>query len=306
MSVPEVLCLGGATLDRKYRVLHTLQPGTSNPAVGELTFGGVARNVSEMLARLGVRVALATLVGDDESGRALVRQLATAGVDISPVTTQTAHRTAEYIAVLDGAGGLAFGLADMAIFDAFDVSKIDRLAANFASVSWVFADCNLSADVLSHLVQRARVSSFRLAVDPVSVVKAARLPADLTGIDLLVLNRDEAATILNRTCAPDEASKVIHMRGAASVIITDGANGLLATDRNGIVNVSAHSVSVKDVTGAGDALIAAVLAGLIAGATLGEAARMGAYAAALTVASSATVRDDLTFAMLWPKRQASG
>jgi pseudouridine kinase len=294
MNSRDVICLGGATLDRKLHTLQPLQAGTSNPVSGQRAFGGVARNVCENLARLGVRAALATLVGDDENGRELIRNLAAAGADVSLVVTTAGHCTAEYIAVLDANGGLAFGLADMAIFDAFQPADIDRLSVEFAATRRVFADCNLQASVLSELIQQARDSTFRLVVDPVSVAKAARLPHDLKGIDLLVLNRDEAAAMLGDRVEHERAAQALRKRGAASVILTDGANGLLAVDHTGAFQIQAQSVVVKDVTGAGDALIAAVIAGLIAGDTLAEAARTGTHVAALTVASAATVCNDLS------------
>jgi pseudouridine kinase len=290
----DVICLGGATLDRKLRTLHPLQTGTSNPVTGERAFGGVARNVCENLARLGVPAALATLVGDDENGRELVRNLAAAGADISLVATRADLRTAEYTAVLDAHGGLAFGLADMAIFDAFQPADIGRLGADFAAARWVFADCNLPEAVLADLVSRARNAGFKLAIDPVSVAKAARLPRDMTGIDLLVLNRDEAATMLGEHVEPERAAQDLRERGAASVILTDGAKGLLAVDHTDAVHVPAESVVVRDVTGAGDALIAAVIAGLISGTTLAEAAKVGTHIAAMTVAYAATVCDGLS------------
>jgi pseudouridine kinase len=290
----DVICLGGATLDRKLRTLHPLQTGTSNPVTGERAFGGVARNVCENLARLGVRAALATLVGDDENGRELVRNLAAAGADVSLVATRIGQRTAEYTAVLDAHGGLAFGLADMVIFDAFQPADIERLGADFAAARWVFADCNLPEAVLADLVHRARNADFKLAIDPVSVAKAARLPKDLTGIGLLVLNRDEAAAMLGDNVEPERAAQALRKRGAATVILTNGANDLLAADHTDVAYVPTHRVTVKDVTGAGDALIAAVLAGLISGETLAEAARLGTHVAAQTVASAATVCDDLS------------
>jgi pseudouridine kinase len=290
----DVICLGGATLDRKLRTLHPLQSGTSNPVTGEQAFGGVARNVCENLARLGVRTALAALVGDDESGRELLQNLAAAGADVSLVATMAEHRTAEYTAVLDAYGGLAFGLADMAIFDAFQPADLERLEADFTAARWVFADCNLPASVLSELILHARGASFKLAIDPVSVAKAARLPRDLTGIDLLVLNRDEAAAMLGDNVEPERAVQALRKRGAASVILTDGANGLLAVDHTGAIHIPVQNVAVRDVTGAGDALIASVLAGLISGNTLADAAKTGTHIAAMTVASAATVCNDLS------------
>ena len=56
-------------LDRTLRLAAAPVPGSSNPARMSTGFGGVARNVAENLARLGVPVALVSRVGDDDSGR---------------------------------------------------------------------------------------------------------------------------------------------------------------------------------------------------------------------------------------------
>ena len=46
-----VLCVGAATVDRSFRSLDPIRPGTSNPGASTKGFGGVARNVAENLAR---------------------------------------------------------------------------------------------------------------------------------------------------------------------------------------------------------------------------------------------------------------
>jgi pseudouridine kinase len=58
--------------------------------------------------------------------------------------------------------------------------------------------------------------------------------------------------------------------------------------------LTAPYAEVTDVTGAGDAMLAAFVHALLAGGDAVEAARYGHAAAALTVASPATVRPDLT------------
>jgi pseudouridine kinase len=57
-----VVCIGAANIDRKLRPAAALLMGTSNPARQEESFGGVARNIAENLARLGADVALVTAV----------------------------------------------------------------------------------------------------------------------------------------------------------------------------------------------------------------------------------------------------
>ena len=289
----DILCLGGATLDRKYRAHASLVPGSSNPAVAHVSTGGVARNVCETLLRLGARAGLATLVGNDDAGRRIAADIRALGGDTTGIRLVADGRTAEYVAVLDADGSLATGLADMAIFDAFAIADLDRLAPLLSAACWIFADCNLPASVLAELIARAETAAYRLAIDPVSVAKAARLPASLVGIDLLILNRDEALELTGH-CEPEAGIDVLRARGVQAVVLTSGSDPVIVASAAGRAHLPVTGAQAVDVTGAGDALIGATLAGLGGGRTLEDAVRAAIRIAALTVASPETVRADLT------------
>ena len=288
-----ILCIGGAVEDRKLVLAGPLQHGTSNPVASSRSLGGVARNVCENLARLGVPCALASRVGADAAGGEIIRQLAALGADTSRVVVDPAISTAEYVAVLAGDGGLVLGLANMAAFDALALA--DLLPTPLPP--WIFADCNLPADEMAALVAMARDGAAHLAVDCVSVAKAARLPTALHGITLLFTNADEAHALLGQRLPGQEAALALRARGAGMVVVTHGAQGVWLADAAGTQHLPALAADVVDVTGAGDALIAATLARVAAGEPLLAAARQGLAAAALTLASAHSVRHDLKAAL---------
>jgi len=293
-----IVCIGGAAVDRKYRGMATIRPGTSNPVVSERSFGGVARNVAENIARLGTQVSLVSMVGDDANGRALLEDLGRLGVDTRAVALSDRHATAEYVAVLQPDGELAIGLADMAILDGISPALLRRIQSGFGS-SWIFADCNLPSETLNDLIELARRHAQMLAVDAVSTPKVGRLPQDLSGIGVFFLNLDEARAYLDRPEIPPEAAaQALLALGAEQVILTLGSRGLIAADPSGIVTVDAIKAEIVDATGAGDALIAATLVALLRDSSLVDAARLGTVAAALTVESHVSVRPDLSLALL--------
>ncbi len=297
-----VLCIGAAAVDRTYRLAAPLVSGTSNPVAGRRGFGGVARNVAENLARLGSAASLITLIGDDDDGRALVEDLTAVGVGTGGVVRVLGRETATYVAVLTPDGELALGLADMAILDGLSARTADR--ERRAPGRGRLGLRRLQCDGGSHaaLADPKRSHRYRLAVDPVSVAKSAHLPDDLHGIDLLVLNRDEAAAILGRRgllgLDPQESAAALLRAGAAEVVLTLGADGALAANREGVVRVAATPATPVDVTGAGDSLIAAVLYALMGDEPLAAAVAFGCRAAALTVASPHTVDPGLYAALV--------
>ncbi|WP_052002949.1 carbohydrate kinase family protein [Microvirga sp. BSC39] len=297
-GISRVFCIGGAAVDRKYRALDALRPGTSNPVHTERSFGGVARNVAENIARLGLTVSLASILGEDENGRALLEDLQGLGIDTRSMSFSDEHATAEYVAVLQPDGELALGLANMAIFDGLTPALLHNMEPDFQT-AWLFADCNLPSETLHALVDTARRQSLTLAIDAVSTPKVARLPRDLTGVGLLFLNLDEARAYLSEPeASPEKAAARLRACGAERIVLTLGEAGLIVADRSGIHRIGAVGAKIVDATGAGDALIAATLVALLKGRSLAEAARLGAAAAALTVESTASVRPDLSFALL--------
>jgi pseudouridine kinase len=298
----KVTCIGGAAVDRKFHARIPIMLETSNPVTSERSFGGVARNVAETLARLGVRSSLVSLIGDDENGRSIVRHLADVGVDTRRIAVSDHCCTAEYVAVLQPDGNLALGLADMAIFDEFSPDLLDRAWPDIASSAWIFADCNLPSDTIGELVARCRRHSIMLAVDAVSTSKAMRLPRDLRGIDALFLNLDEARALLHpdgigRSPSMHAATTLVE-RGATRAIVTCGAAGLVAADGSGPKILRSAEAQVVDATGAGDSLIAGTMIGLMQDRPLADAARLGMIAALLTIEHAATVRPDLSLATL--------
>ncbi|HZH53464.1 MAG TPA: carbohydrate kinase family protein [Microvirga sp.] len=301
MSEPvtsQVICIGGAAVDRKYHARQPIVPETSNPVSSERSFGGVARNVAENLSRLRVPCSLVSLVGQDENGRAMLQHLAQLGIDSRHVHVSEEHVTAEYVAVLQPSGDLAVGLADMAIFDAFGPVRLQEIWPDLPSSAWLFADCNLPADTLHALLDLSRRQSRLLAVDAVSTAKAMRLPGDLRGVGLLFLNRDEARALTGRSLPPAEAASALLRRGAARIVLTCGPDGVVVADASGVATLPSGTVRIVDATGAGDALIAASLTGLMRGLPLADAARLGMLAARLTLEHHASVRPDLSLSLL--------
>jgi pseudouridine kinase len=292
-----VLCIGAAHLDRRARLLAPPVPASSNPVTVAAGWGGVARNVAEGLARLGVPAALLSRLGGDAEADRLLAALASAGVDVSGVARGPEAATASYTAVLDPTGELVIGLADMAIYDgmdaAFFAAREDALRGHAA---W-FADANLPAAGLARLLAARPAGGF-VAANTVSVAKAPRLAGLLGAIDLLFCNRAEAAALSGAGSDPATAAAALRAAGAGAVVVTLGADGALLATAAGAERLPAPPAAARDVTGAGDALIAATLQGWRVGLPPTEALRRGLAAAALTVACEQAVRPDLSPALL--------
>ena len=285
----QVLCIGGACVDRTFNAASPLEFGSSNPVErARSCFGGVARNVAENLARLGIDVALAAAVGNDAPGAALREELRAAGVGIDLLKTLDGA-TDEYVAVLQR-GELVVGLADMRAAESLSPADLDRIWERVAQTAWLFAECNLTAELLRACFDRKAIARYRLAVDAVSAPKARRLPARLNAVDVLFINEGEARAYLGESAADaGSVAEALLARGAQAVVLTQGERGAICAVASGVTTIPAVPAQRVSATGAGDALIAGTLARLIAGNTLREAVSAATQLAARTLESERTV-----------------
>ena len=119
-----VLVIGASGLDVIAHLSGSFQAGSSNPAKVRTSYGGVARNVAENLARLGQDVILITAMGEDQNGTQVLAHTEDSGVDISQVIRTDVYPTGFYMGVLDQRGARQFAFDDMRIMDELNVAYL--------------------------------------------------------------------------------------------------------------------------------------------------------------------------------------
>lgn len=127
-----ILVVGGANLDRIAKGLGPVVPGTSNPASLQESYGGVARNLAENLARLGLPVRLLTAVGDDAAGTALLRHAQELGIDTAGTLRAMGCPTGTYTALLEPEGELVVAMADMGVLERLTVPALLQRRSHWA------------------------------------------------------------------------------------------------------------------------------------------------------------------------------
>jgi pseudouridine kinase len=303
-TVEPVLVAGGANLDRIARSLGPVVMGTSNPVSLNETFGGVARNVAENLARMGLPVRLLTAVGDDAQGSLLLKHARDLGIDTGLSLVVNEGSTGTYTALLRPDGEMVIAMADMAVMEAWTLDALHDRRKLWASAKLRVVDLNLPGPLVKALIEGSRQEGVLLVVVAVSGPKMDRLPRSLEGVSVLILNADELGAWLGRPLLGPEAIKAACLevldQGAGGVVVTLGADGIIcgsATRKPRHLRVP--KTRVVDVTGAGDAFSAGVVAALASHPhDLVRACRIGQRLAALTLGCQSSVAPMLTPAFL--------
>jgi ribokinase len=263
----DVVVVGSANLDLVATLDHLPIPGETIVALDYSEHaGGKGVNQAVACARMGARTAFVGCVGNDDAGVFLRGVLENEGID----TTM--------LRVVDLPTGRAF-------------INVDSRGENEIVV---VSGANTQVGVAQNpfLLPTSHVLLMQLEI-PLKTVTAALNAArkggavtvlnpapyrSLTGeilslVDVIVPNETESAA-----CGGTQA---LLAAGVGTVVTTLGEKGAVINTASSETSISPHNVVAVDTVGAGDAFIGALSAELARGATISEAAAVGAVAGAL-------------------------
>ena len=248
--------------------------------------GGTAANIAYTLALLGERPLLAAAVGNDFDSYG--EALASAGVDVDAALLCDDVPTAAAYITTD--------LADNQI-TAFHPGAMSRAGAidlrAYSDVDTVVIAPDAPDAMAAHTRQAVETGA-RLVFAPAQQLPALPDDALLAGLDaawLIAGNDYEIELMRNRT-----GRGVDELRAKGAIVaVTLGGEGSLVHTPDGVERIPVATVDrVVDPTGAGDAYIAGLLAGLRRRLPARVAGRMGALAAAYVVERSGPQTHDYT------------
>ncbi len=264
---------------------------------GALTVGGSAGIMACGAARLGLRTALAGVVGGDAGGRFMLEELRRRGVDVAGVLVREDLATGLTVSLArgDDRAIMTFaGTIDMLTADLVEERLMRR--ARHVHVGSFFLQPRL-APGLRGLFEAARTAgagtSLDLNWDPEERWDGG-LADVLPAVDVLFVNGAEAAAV-SGAADPAVAATILATRGPLPVVKL-GAHGALAHDGRRLVRVPAPAATVVDTVGAGDSFDAGFVCGRLQGWDVGRSLALGIACGSLSTRGAGGVETQPTFA----------
>ncbi|MDR1520920.1 MAG: PfkB family carbohydrate kinase [Planctomycetota bacterium] len=305
-----VICLGDVMLDRYvYGAATRISPEAPVPVVHVrrqvLVLGG-AGNVANNLEALGLCPTLLSVVGDDANAGILENLLANdrkaAGFFILRDPSRPTTVKTRVIAGIQQV--VRFDEEDtFPLSDAMNSRLAERFGKLLAGADGV-AISDYAKGVVNPALVREAIRMSAAAGVPVAVDPKGRDYGKYAGADLVKPNRKELAEaagmdIPDETAAAEAGRALMARHDIKNLLVTLSEKGMLLLRRDGAGRESfflpSRAREVFDVTGAGDTVLAAMLAALSTGDRLETGVRLASLAAGLVVgkigAASATVEE---------------
>ena len=275
----KVINFGSLNIDHVYQVAHIVRPGeTISGDTYHIYCGGKGANQSIALARAGAEVIHVGCVGHRD-GDMLVENLRCNHVNIGHIArlgTPSGHAVIQ----VDANGENAIFLFTGANYE-FTPEMIDKALLDAVPGDFVLFQNEINN--LRLIMEKAAAAKLRLCFNfaPFDPEAAANLPLQL--LSFLIINESEGAGLTD-CVEPEAILEILSERYPhTTVILTLGAEGVIASREKELIKVPALAAEVRDTTAAGDTFAGYFLAACLRDESLRRCCEEACLAAAIAV-----------------------
>ena len=219
-------------------------------------------------------------VGNDSEGLRLKKEMADIGMDTEYVEIAEGKPTLFSICYQypDQTGGnITISQSAASSLTNEDIDRVIPLLESYGNRLIALAVPEVPLEVRHHLLKLATsCQGFRVASLTSAEIPEARTLDIFSDVDLLAINEDEAAALIDRAFDPHDPREFLEQCAGSltasqphiNIVVSAGKDGVFAFSDGSWSHFATLPVKPISTTGAGDALLAGILTALIAGAPL--------------------------------------
>ncbi len=292
----ERICvIGGSNIDILGASIEPLRNFDSNPGIVNVSFGGVGRNIAQILALLEEKPQLVSVFSSDSYGQMMKADCEKLGIDTSACIVTDAFPSSMYIAILNSNHDMQVAMSDMRNLRAMTPEHLQPVLAGLEKNDMIVIDANLDMECIRYIAEHAPCPT---AADPVSASKCVRLKDVLPQLGIFKPNMYEAEQ-LNGIPIRDPESAVKSLdwfleRGVKETVISMAAQGVLLGTEKEKIWFTHRLIDLDNATGGGDSFLGAYLSERLHGTEPRLAVHFAISAAVTTIEQDAVHRRSLS------------
>lgn len=297
-SRARVLVIGDLMLDHYlWGTVQRISPEAPVPVVNvtsdSVRLGGAA-NVLHNVVTLGGQGAICGVIGEDEAGRLMLKELTNLGVDTGGIAIESRPTTRKTRVIAHNQQVVRFDQESRIGISSKNQRKIlDYIKQRTDDIDVLilsdYAKGVISQDLVREISDSSKRRKWPVIVDP----KVQNI-GFYRGVTLITPNHLEASQASGIQIEDDDTLReagnaLLNRLEAEAVLITRGEQGMSLFEATGrVTHIPTVAKQVYDVTGAGDTVVGTLALCIAAGADLADASRIANYAAGVVVGQVGT------------------
>ena len=264
-------------IDYVYSLDHIVRPGeTEGSEKLELFPGGKGLNQTVALARAGMEVYPAAIIGED--GLFLRDELINSGAKLDFLKI-TKEKTGHAIIQVDKKGENSIFLFHGTNY-AFDEEYIDEVLSHFEKGDILLIQNEIN--LVPYIIEKAFDKGLFTVLNPSPFDESIK-KINLNKVSCLILNKTEAFD-LSGGLSPEEFLESYKIKYPEMIVmLTLGSKGCIYSDKNTTCSHGIFDVTPVDTTAAGDTFTGFFLSGLAKGLKPAEAIKIASAASSLAI-----------------------
>jgi 1-phosphofructokinase family hexose kinase len=247
-------------IDRTYLVDGVVVDGVNRVHDIRNEWGGKGINVARALTRSGLPVKAVALLGGS-NGRQVAEGVGAEGIDLVTIEIN-ANTRINHVFVNSEGSSIKFNEPGPFVTPG-EISHVYRLVENVQKDQgiWVLSGSlpqGASTSIYRHLMDTIHCFGGKVFLD----TNGMALEKGLAGLpDWIKPNHEEAMALFPGEQSPKKLCELLIQKGAANVLLSLGADGMLFGSRDELVRVQVPPLAVSNPVAAGDAAVAGFLFG---------------------------------------------
>ncbi|MGN7312542.1 ribokinase [Alkalicoccobacillus gibsonii] len=278
---PKVVVIGSINMDMVTRATRFPKKGETISGVSfDQLPGGKGANQAVACARLGAAVSMVGAVGNDPTGKVLLKQLQDEKINtdwIQVIENETTGMAQITVAEEDNQIIIVPG-ANFAITK----SQIDEAKAVIQAADLIILQLEIPLEIVEYTAEVAAGFGVKVILNPAPAQPLS--DALLSNVHYLTPNETELMYLTKQTSVKEGMDSLLK-EGVQGVIVTLGSKGVQYIEKEDAISraVKGRLVEVVDTTGAGDTFNGALAHKLAGGANVADAIEFANAAAGLSI-----------------------
>lgn len=298
-----IVGIGAANVDVYGKSRIKIRTHYDHPADIFTNVGGVTHNILTNLSKLGCETKLISAIGDDSYGKIILEDSRINNIDTKDCMVVEGKSSGVFMQIQDDNNDMYLAICDMSVLESLDSNYIKDKASVLLNAKLVLIDPSLNSETIEEIIKICK-NKVPIYCDPISDNYALKMKDYVKDIDCLKPNKTELENLsdikINDKKDIYNACQTLIDKGLKKIFVSLSKDGILYMDNKGsLIEKKLKPISnMINASGAGDALMAAIIYGQVNDLDIDKTIDYGLAAGIAAIQTTSTINANMSIDLL--------